>query len=331
MSPLVSIIVPVYNTERYLQECIDSIHSQSFTDFEIILVNDGSKDDSGKICDKNALKDSRITVIHQANSGVTAARRNGLEHARGEWISFIDSDDTIPPTAIEALVHATESFDCDFVVGHHREVQIMPPSIISLDRWREICISGVPILPGPWCRLIRKSLFDNWTLDIPREIIKGEDMLMNIRLSFNMTKDVVEVHKKVYNYRPNPNSCVHTFIQDALYEQKYHQLRLKSIPEQYHEQYLKASVHKRVLMLNEIYTHCPMDTSWIGSHFYDELVEDIRKSGYKLTPKLRFKLASIRNAYYRRILALLVKLDDHVYELKCKFKVAIKQLINSHQ
>lgn len=325
MSPYVSIIVPVYNSERYLQECIDTILAQSFTDFEIILVNDGSKDNSGKICDNNALKDSRIKVIYQANSGVTAARRNGLEHARGEWISFIDSDDTIPQTAIEALVQASESFDCDFVVGHLREVQIIPPSIISLDRWREICISGVPLLPGPWCRLIRRSLFDNWTLDIPRDIIKGEDMLMNIRLAFNMTKNVVEVHQKVYNYRENFSSCVHTFIQDAAYEERYHQLRMQSIPAEYHDCYLKASVHKRVLMLNEIYVHKPLDVSWIDTVFYKDLMCDIKTTNYHLKPILKLKFCKLKNPLYRWILAKLVKFDDCIYIIKCHFKTFIKK------
>lgn len=91
--PKVSVIVPVYNTEQYLPRCIDSILAQTFTDFELILVNDGSTDSSGMICNEYAKKDSRIKVFHQGNRGVSSARNKGIDIAKGEWISFVDSDD----------------------------------------------------------------------------------------------------------------------------------------------------------------------------------------------------------------------------------------------
>lgn len=93
----ISVIVPVYNTQNYLPLCIDSILAQEFTDFELLLVDDGSTDNSGKICDEYAESDHRIKVFHGDNSGATAARNRGLDAARGEWITFIDSDDTIHP------------------------------------------------------------------------------------------------------------------------------------------------------------------------------------------------------------------------------------------
>lgn len=91
--PKVSVIVPVYNTEQYLPRCIDSILAQTFTDFELILVNDGSTDNSGKICNEYAQKDPRIVVIHKGNGGASSARNKGIDIAQGEWISFVDSDD----------------------------------------------------------------------------------------------------------------------------------------------------------------------------------------------------------------------------------------------
>ena len=102
--PKVSIIVPVYNTEEYLSECIESILDQSFTDFELLLINDGSIDKSGKICDEYAKKDSRIVVIHKENGGVSSARNKGIEIAQGEWISFIDADDWITPLYLSDLI-----------------------------------------------------------------------------------------------------------------------------------------------------------------------------------------------------------------------------------
>ena len=93
--PKLSVIVPVYNTEKYLRECIDRILAQTFTDFELILVNDGSTDGSGAICDGYAEKDSRIQVIHQTNGGITVARKSGVRAACGEYVTFVDSDDWI--------------------------------------------------------------------------------------------------------------------------------------------------------------------------------------------------------------------------------------------
>ena len=100
---MVSIIVPIYNTVPYFSRCIDSILSQSFTDFELLLVNDGSTDGSGKICDAYAEKDSRIRVLHKENGGVSSARNLGLDKARGEWITFVDSDDELLPNGLQVM------------------------------------------------------------------------------------------------------------------------------------------------------------------------------------------------------------------------------------
>lgn len=96
-APKISIIIPVYNSETHLDTCIQSICRQSYTDFELILVDDGSTDRSASICDGYASKDTRIRVLHQANAGVSAARNKGIDNARGEWLTFIDSDDYVEP------------------------------------------------------------------------------------------------------------------------------------------------------------------------------------------------------------------------------------------
>ena len=107
--PKLSVIVPVYNTEKYLRECIDSILAQTFTDFELILVDDGSTDNSGTICDEYAEKDPRIQVIHQQNGGATAARRSGVRCACGEYITFVDSDDWISEDMYRIMVEHTSA------------------------------------------------------------------------------------------------------------------------------------------------------------------------------------------------------------------------------
>lgn len=111
MNSLVSVIVPVYNTEKYLSECIESILRQSYFDIELLLVDDGSPDNSGKICDYYATIDKRVRVIHQSNQGVSRARNAALRTAQGKWVTFVDSDDTINTDYIENLVTANPLFD----------------------------------------------------------------------------------------------------------------------------------------------------------------------------------------------------------------------------
>lgn len=101
--PKISIIVPVYNTEKYISNCIESILKQKEKDFELLLIDDGSKDQSGRICDTYATKDDRIKVIHKKNGGVSSARNLGIDHAKGEMIFFIDSDDTVGPDYLKNL------------------------------------------------------------------------------------------------------------------------------------------------------------------------------------------------------------------------------------
>ena len=113
--PLVSVIIPVYNVEKYLRECIDSVINQTYKNLEIILVDDGSTDSSGKICDEYVEKDERITAIHQKNGGLSQARNRGLEESTGEYIYFLDSDDYISLDAIEKLYAIAETQKPDFV------------------------------------------------------------------------------------------------------------------------------------------------------------------------------------------------------------------------
>jgi len=114
--PVVSIIVPVYKVEKYLRRCLDSIAAQTFTDWECILIDDGSPDNSGKICDEYAKLDERFRVFHQGNAGVSTARNKGLDEAKGEWITFVDSDDWIENNALSIMVTNVKS-NCLIVAG----------------------------------------------------------------------------------------------------------------------------------------------------------------------------------------------------------------------
>lgn len=116
MNPRVSVIVPVYKVENYLHRCVDSILSQSFTDFELLLIDDGSPDNCGAICDEYAAKDSRVRVFHKPNGGVSSARNLGLDNACGVWVAFVDSDDYVDVDYLSELVAYTKQDNVDFVV-----------------------------------------------------------------------------------------------------------------------------------------------------------------------------------------------------------------------
>ena len=142
-SPLVSIIVPVYRVEKYLKECVESIIAQFFTDWELILVDDGSPDKSGVICDDYAAIDTRIHVFHQKNGGVSSARNLGLKKAQGKWVTFIDADDIVSATFIAGLLKPTfHDNEIDFVQGgctnyvngHAATVEQQYENVVSRDK-----------------------------------------------------------------------------------------------------------------------------------------------------------------------------------------------------
>ena len=305
----ISVVIPIYNAESYLQECVDSVLAQTFTGFELILVDDGSNDNSANICDEYAKVDNRIKVIHQTNGGVSSARLKGLQIAQGEWVCFIDSDDTIPSDSLSSLFDGSKKYDTDFVVGHHNMVPFSNPSQISLEKWREYCCAGENLAPSPWGKLIRKSLFSEWVLDIPREINKGEDMLMNIRLSFNMTKAPVEVHQKVYNYRRNGVSVSHIKRASLEYEMLFDKIREQSIPEKELPKYIKSIIWSR---LNGLIgpAHFNPEQLCDKQHPYLRLIkEDIKSSGYHMKFQ-EWMLLNIRWPWLYKIFSFLVKLKN---------------------
>ena len=116
---LISVIIPVYNVEQYLAECVNSVCRQTYQNLEIILVNDGSTDASGQICQELADKDERIRLIHQGNQGLSGARNTGIEHSSADYLIFVDSDDWLPEQHVARLYEKLKEYDADIAIGHH--------------------------------------------------------------------------------------------------------------------------------------------------------------------------------------------------------------------
>lgn len=211
-----SVIVPVYNTEKYLSRCISSILGQTWTDLELILIDDGSTDGSGRICDDYAAADKRVKVIHKKNGGVSAARNDALKIAEGRFIGFVDSDDWIAPHTYEhAISKAMESgteivqFNfCNIVDGKVREVR---------KRFCEEGLRSMPLCPGSWnsgwfsvCnKLIRESLFRDNSLSFYEWSRHCEDAAMCILL-FSYVNNVYCVGDVCYFRMSRENSALHT-------------------------------------------------------------------------------------------------------------------------
>ena len=212
-NPEISIIVPVYKTEKYLNECIDSILAQTFTDFEVILVDDGSPDNCPALCDAAAAKDSRIRVVHQANKGLSGARNAGIEIARGNWFSFIDSDDTVDKTFCEKLYRAaTESgaelaacnmlfLEADGSLSGYQEHPLRDEVISQDEAFHRIRLA--PLIQAA-TRLHRRELFETLRFPVGKNY---EDAFTTPAVYEQVTKAAC-VGETLYHYRLNPQGIM---------------------------------------------------------------------------------------------------------------------------
>ena len=280
----IGVIVPVYKTEKFIAECIESILAQTYTNFRLILVDDGTPDNAGKICDEYAKKDNRITVIHQGNAGVTRARAVGVETADDcEWITFVDSDDTLLKTALEVLYTATIDKDCDIVFCdvNNDNNDILIETYINIVNYRKLILANNYC--GPWGKLFKKKLFNKFTFSIPRNIVIAEDLIMNLRLAFNTNKNVYFISKKIYNYRILENSAYHSHKRTPENEQDIHELKINSLPLIYREELEKETINIRLLRFREFWGYKYSVKDMKNTEFYKGLHADIIRYKYDMS------------------------------------------------
>ncbi|WP_407441616.1 glycosyltransferase family 2 protein [Fibrobacter sp.] len=233
MNPKISIVIPVYNSAKYLRECLDSICRQSFTEWEVVAVDDGSSDESPKILDEYAAADARIRVVHKANGGVSAARNDGLDAAVGEYVLFVDSDDWLDDEALEVMIGASENSDADMVVADHFtwrekngtetpqhffEKEFEANSRKDLIRLQQMTLyqGYAPyasdccdtLFPAPWAKLIKKNLLDKFNIRFNTKLKLYEDGLFILNLLQHAEK-VRCIRNVVYHYRIVSSSLCH--------------------------------------------------------------------------------------------------------------------------
>lgn len=228
MNTEISIIVPVYNKETYVERCIHQLIQQDFNDFEVVIVDDGSTDQSGILCDQLATTDKRLKVYHTSNSGVTAARRYGLEHSHGRFIMFVDSDDELLPNALRVLHRLILREQADEVIGtyydqYNRLHDTGRRGIVDGDEILRDLLAvklGVCVL---WGILFKRELLAD-CLNIPRDIYYAEDIMMQIACLMKRPR-VFFAGIPVYRYYVGlPNNRKQTLSHELLYDQLLHQL-----------------------------------------------------------------------------------------------------------
>lgn len=204
--PVISIIVPVYNVEKYIDKCIKSILAQTFKDFELILVDDGSTDDCGKICDEYAEKDKRIKVIHKKNGGLSSARNAGIEASNGSYLGFIDSDDYIDDDMYEVLynniikenadISACGIYDCYYGKKIKKNKKIVYKTFITEEAIYSIFTDNM-IRVSAWNKLYRKNIFDEIRYPVNKT---AEDAFIIIDILLSCRKIVATSEQKYYYY-----------------------------------------------------------------------------------------------------------------------------------
>lgn len=207
MTPKISVIVPVYNVEKYLPRCIDSILSQTFTDFELLLIDDGSPDNCGKICDEYAAKDSRVRVFHKPNGGVSSARNLGLDNARGEWIAFIDSDDYVDVDYLEELVSFKINSGAELVaistkVGETEKSVTLSNNQFSLVFSKYKFVNFCP----PWGKLFVRELITKQNLRFNEKVRLGEDVMFVLLYLLSIEKITLLSSNKYHYELERPDS-----------------------------------------------------------------------------------------------------------------------------
>lgn len=308
MDALVSVIVPVYNSADTIEACADSILRQSVGELELVLVDDGSSDGSGDICDDIARRDSRVNVVHQPNKGRTEARHVGVMTAGGEWVCFVDSDDTLPPDAIHHLL-AGAGGDCDIVFGNGYSLAPEQRRCIPLDEFRHLAVRAEGMIGVPWGSLYRRSVLTPWLFDLPRHIMMGEDYLFWLRLVFSTDKPVSIVYENVYCKGDDHTS--NCFRWTAAYCQELNELRKSSIPEELHDEYLSDMLSDRLANMYSVAQWSPRK-EWADSPFYRELLSDLAACGKSIPikGKLFLWLPSLR---LRRLLTIFVTFRFFLY------------------
>lgn len=334
---MISVIVPVYNVYEYLDECIESICNQTYKDLEIILVDDGSTDKSGSLCDYYSQRDARIRVIHQENQGLSEARNKGVLKAKGEYIIFIDSDDRIHSMMIQALYDAVELNRAELAICSHRIIQESEekeslyrdlkggPCNIEVLSGRE-CVQKIYSeqsldMVVAWNKIYKKSMFDE--LRYPADRLH-EDEFITYKILYPL-KRCVYLKIPLYEYRmrngsitQNKNICCINDRADAL-EERFMYFEQKNDKELYWKALCKYQTYIAEIILDLEEIHCAKNIiEGYQNKFHTVYQSRIISSKIALKHKSKYKLFMINRKLYKFLKNLDDKRNKNHYDKKSK-------------
>ncbi len=323
---MISILVPIYNAEQYIKRCIDSILAQTYMDFELILLDDGSKDNSGTICDEYAAKDSRVKVIHTSNNGVGIARNRLIDAADGDYLCFVDSDDYIERDMLEVLYHNIIQYGADISLCGIR--MIFPKIVKSsnndpseqrlLNKKEAVCelIDNWKITCSTWSKLYKAELFEGIRY---AEIAAFEDMLTTYKL-FQKSESIVYDGRLLYNYVNTPDSLMRIkFNPHHFAELEALKMMTENIGAAYPDLIPKLKINElktKVYICNRIISESPE-----MSQLYNDLAAEIRDSHKEL----------MRSEYVGtkvKIMVAIMKTSDRLYKACVK---TVKYIVNGRR
>lgn len=319
MSCKVSIVIPVYNVEDYLEQCINSVLHQTYEDIDVILINDGSTDASGIICDKYANTDARIRVVHSENNGLSAARNKGLDMVSGDYIMFLDSDDVMYPTAVEGMVNAITKTSADMVIGAFSKLskegalqgdideslgKFKCVPILEYDIWDTIkynsryCAVWTKIYPaGIWKSLRFPEGHINEDLYVLGDVLKQcehieitEQLVVGYRIRKTSTMHTVGFRKSI------DNSCAALDAVFYMLDRFNSGLPINGIDEMWRRGFyhLRDGIKEGLIDIND-----PQVSSLIGRYY------SLRMKMFKISPSFRRKCSllmfSILGRFYFKI------------------------------
>lgn len=260
--PTLSVIIPTYNSSKYIKRCIDSIINQTYSDLEVIIVDDGSTDGTSEICDEYAKNTPNITVIHQPNSGQSVARNKGLEVASSEFITFVDSDDYIAPDMYERMMPHLQSVNSDIVICDSRRVsenEVFEPQIdirnavflTNDDLWQMIFEK---LNNAVWNKIYRKSILENQRFQL--DLAHGEDLIFNLEYIRKCSGGIF-IDSQLYNYVQRSGSVTASRFSEAKLGEIKSKDRAFKIISSYHPQLLGTAkqycLRARLNVLRAIY------------------------------------------------------------------------------
>lgn len=308
----ISVIIPAYNAQEYIERCLDCCINQTFNDFEVIVVNDGSKDTTEKIVKKYTEKYSNIHLVSKSNGGLVNARKSGIEKACGEFIFFLDADDTIEPDTLEILYSHSESYD--IVIGniilednkgkkyklqHFNKLKYGNDNNGMLMNYIEKYVT--PSLCG---RIIRRSLFDN--INIPSDFTVGEDVITNLMIIKEHKIKVGIVNNELYHYIQHESSMVNTYnVTTLLQRSKYIKHIINLIDNEGISDKINYSLS--VFVLNEYYSFLRYGGDKNTDKDYERIVKTrfwnnniiIKMSIWKIIMLYSFKFSNSLGKVYR--------------------------------